>query len=415
MRSIAPSAVRGSVAAPPSKSVLQRALAAATLAPGTSVLRASALCDDARAALRAAKALGATVILEGDRIAITGGAAAGTTRIDCGESGLCLRMFAPLAALAGHPIELTAQGSLARRPVSMIEGPLTALGAVCRTADGRPPVRVQGPLLGGSAVVDGTISSQLLTGLLIALPAARADSWLEVGGLKSKPYVSLTLELLARFGVTVDHDAALSRFGVRGGQRFAPCDLAVEGDWSGAAFLLVAGALAGAVEVRDLEPRSLQADRRILVALERAGARCTVARDRVTVERAALRGFELDATHCPDLFPPLVALAAGCRGATRLTGVSRLRAKESDRAAALAATLGRLGVTLRMEGDQLIIEGGPVRGGRIEAHGDHRIAMAAAVAALRAADPVEVVGASCVSKSYPDFFGDLASLGARVS
>jgi 3-phosphoshikimate 1-carboxyvinyltransferase len=410
MKFVKPSRVAGALAAPSSKSMMQRAVALAVLTAGESEIRRPSFADDSVAALDAAVALGARVTVERDRVRIAGDGWPRGAALDCGESGLALRMFAAVAALQSTPATLTGRGSLLRRPVGFIETTLRAFGAEASTADGKPPLRVCGPLRAREAPVDGSISSQFLSGLLIALPRRETDSTLTVANLQSKPYVRLTLEMLRRAGAAVQGDDAMTRFEIAGGQRYRPQSWEIEGDWSGAAFLLVAGAIAGRVVVRGLDPRSAQADRAILDALQLAGAQCTIDGDAVAVEHSTLRGFDFDATDCPDLFPPLVALAASCAGTSALAGVGRLRHKESDRAAALAGEFARLGGRLRFAGDKLLIDGGPLAGGAAQAHNDHRMAMALAVAALVSRDGVTIDDEACVAKSYPEFFADLASL-----
>jgi 3-phosphoshikimate 1-carboxyvinyltransferase len=323
-------------------------------------------------------------------------------------------MFAPIAALGSDEVELVASGSLRERPMEMVETALRALGASCSTASGRPPLRVRGPLRGGDIAVDGSVSSQLLTGLLLALPCCEQDSVLRVSGLKSKPYVELTLRTAADFGVEIRHDAELTRFEIRGGQAYQPRAWRVEGDWSGAAFILVAGALAGSVDVSGLDLLSAQADRAVLGALRAAGARVEEGTDRIRVQAGPLRAFELDAADCPDLFPPLVALACSCEGTTRLRGVERLLHKESDRAIALVEEFGKLGAHLATDGDTLCVVGGPLHGGAVGSHGDHRMAMALAVAALRTRAGVDLDGEGCVAKSYPDFFERLDAIRVKA-
>jgi 3-phosphoshikimate 1-carboxyvinyltransferase len=410
MRRVLPSRIAGALPAPASKSVTQRAIAAALLADGTTRLTGASRCDDALAAANVATALGARIEASGDTLRIEAPAALRPGRLDCGESGLCLRMFSAIAALAEGESTLLASGSLAGRPMQMVEAPLRALGAGCTTSAGRAPIRVRGPLRGGHAELDGALSSQALTGLLLALPRAPHASTLRVRALRSKPYVRLTLELLAAFGVEVRADAALTRFDIPGGQRYRPTALRVEGDWSGAAFPLVAGAIAGRVEVRGLSADSAQADRAILDALEAAGARVAWDGDRLRVEQGPLRPFAFDATDCPDLFPPLVALAVHCPGTSRLEGAGRLRHKESDRARALVEELAAVGARVEQRDDALEVHGGPLAGGAASARGDHRIAMALAVAALASRDGVAIEGAQCVAKSYPDFFERLEAL-----
>ncbi|HOX44203.1 MAG TPA: 3-phosphoshikimate 1-carboxyvinyltransferase [Myxococcota bacterium] len=416
MRWVRPGKLGGRLRAPPSKSVTLRAVAAAALAEGTSSLLGPSTCDDARAALAAARALGAEVEERPGEWRLRGLAREPAAELTCGESGLCLRAFACLAALGPRPCLLRAEGSLRTRPVGPLEAPLQALGAACETAAGLPPVRVRGPLRGGRARVDGAHTSQLLTGLLLAAPRCPEDSLLEVTRLASAPYVRLTLEVLQAFGLALEAEAGLTRFRVPGGQRARAARLEVEGDWSGAAFPLVLGALAGPVAVDGLRPASAQADRAVLEALAAAGATPAFGPDgALGVERAALRPFEFDARDCPDLFPPLAALALGCPGTSRLIGLGRLRHKESDRAAALIEELGKLGGRLGAEGEALRIEGGrPLRAARIDPRGDHRIAMAAAVAAVALGQGAALEQPGCVAKSYPAFFDDLARLGAGV-
>jgi 3-phosphoshikimate 1-carboxyvinyltransferase len=322
-------------------------------------------------------------------------------------------MFAAVAALTGEEVTLTGRGSLLARPVAGIETTLASLDVRCRTRDGHPPLVIRGPLRGGEAAVDGKVSSQHLSGLLLALPAAERDSTLVVRDLASRPYVDLTLSLLGRFGVRIERDG-YSRFLMAGGQRPRVGDVRIEGDWSAAAFLLVAGAVGGRLRVTGLAPDSLQADRRVLDALRAAGAEVSEHPDGAETARGRLRGFSFDATDSPDLFPPLAALACHCEGTTVLHGVSRLRHKESDRAATLAREFESLGIRIETRGDALAITGGPVRAGRAQSHGDHRVAMALATAAVAARGPIRIEGAGHVAKSYPRFFADLATAGGRV-
>jgi 3-phosphoshikimate 1-carboxyvinyltransferase len=335
--------------------------------------------------------------------------------LDCGESGLSLRLFAPIAALGKREMTLQGQGTLRERPVGVIEAPLTQLGVACRSNGGFPPLTVKGPLRAGRVELDGSVSSQFLTGLLTALPVCEGDSEIAVSDLKSKPYVDLTLSVLSIFGVSVDWDKQHDVFTVQGGQRFEPRRYEVEGDWSGAAFLFVAAAIAGRIVVANLAPASRQADTRVLDALRAAGAAVSASDGTVTVAAGDLKAFEFDATDCPDLFPPLAALACFCDGRSAILGVERLRHKESNRASALVEEFSRIGGRLAVQGNVLRIQGRPLEGGAINARGDHRIAMAGAVAGLRAANGVWVEGPQCVSKSYPAFFEDLASVGGDIT
>lgn len=414
MRWIKPSRIDGRISAPPSKSAMIRATAAASLAEGVSEIIRPSFCDDALAGLGVAVALGAKVVCSDEMVKIKGRGRPLKTILDCGESGLCLRLFAPIAALGKRETTLSGHGSLTARPVGVIEAPLSELGVACRSNGGFPPLSVKGPMRGGRVELDGSVSSQFLTGLLTALPVCEGDSEITVSNLKSKPYVDLTISVLSRFGVSVGWDKKRDRFKVGGGQRFEPQRYEVEGDWSGAAFLLVAAAIAGRITVENLASASRQADTRVLETLRDAGAAVSVHDGAVTVVAGKLKAFEFDATDCPDLFPPLAALACFCDGRSAIRGVERLRHKESNRAAVLVEEFSRIGGRLAIQGNVMRIQGQTLEGGAINSRGDHRLAMAGAVAGLRAATGVWVEGPQCVSKSYPGFFTDLASVGGDI-
>ncbi len=390
--------------------MMQRAVAAATLVHGSSVLLNPSFCDDALAALGIAEGLGADVSREPTKVRIKGGGKPKGHRLACGESGLCMRFFSPIAALFDRSFTLTVRGSLVARPVGTLEEPLKALGARCQTHCGFPPVAVRGPIRGGKVSVDGSMSSQVASGLLMALPLCPQDSVLTVSNLKSKPYLRMTLSLLKEFGIIIHYDEELRRFEIPGKQAYHPRTYRVEGDWSGGAFLLVAGAIAGRVKVRGLSEKSLQADRAILETLERAGAEVDTERGAVTVEQSGLKAFEFDATDCPDLFPPLAALACHCQGRSVIRGTERLRHKESDRALALVSEFRKMGARIRVQGGTMEVTGGRLKGGEVSSHQDHRIAMACAVAGLASEKGVHIRDWSCVGKSYPQFFDDLDAL-----
>ncbi len=412
---VRPSAIRGEVKAPASKSMLQRAIALGLLTESPVRISNVTPSNDSNAALRVIKALGAQVRIHRNEIFIKGGLRPTGGILNCGEAGLSLRMFSPIAALWHKKLTLTGEGSLLSRPVTMIELPLKDLGVKVSTNDGFPPLTVKGPLKGGKATVDGAISSQLLTGLLMALPKAPGDSRLEVENLKSIPYIDMTLVLLKMVGIDIRH-TDYETFFIKGMQtyRFPRDEYWVEGDWSAAAFLLTTGAVGGTVTVTGLDTGSPQADRKIILALELAGANINITRSTVEVTKRKLTAFHFDATHCPDLFPPLVALACNCEGKTVLTGVERLIHKESNRALALEKEFTALGGEIRVVGNQMEITGKRLKGGTIDSHNDHRIAMAGAVAAINVSHHIIIEGSECTAKSYPNFFEDLKSIGASV-
>ncbi|HVB04105.1 MAG TPA: 3-phosphoshikimate 1-carboxyvinyltransferase [Chitinophagaceae bacterium] len=414
IKTIIPSAITGELRANPSKSAMQRAVALSMLARGKSIIRNPGQSQDGLAALQVAGRLGALIRQFEDRIEITGnGVDPQISEINCGESGLSIRMFTPLAAICARPLVITGQGSLALRPMHFFEKMLPALGVSCQTTGGRLPIRIKGPLRAGNIEVDGSLSSQFLTGLLMAFGAVADQAEVRVRNLKSKPYIGLTLELMAIFGVKVVNDH-FQHFVFEKKQRYVPTDYTVEGDWSGAAFLLVAGAVSGHISVSGLRTDSAQSDKAILQALENCRANVRVGQQALSVSTGDLRAFDFDATDCPDLFPPLVALAAHCQGTSTISGVSRLAHKESDRGKTLQQEFATLGIGIALVGDQMRVTGGKIRGARVDSHQDHRIAMACAVAGLTAGGPVVIDGAEAVNKSYPEFWDHLRSAGVNM-
>ncbi len=413
-RSLKPSTINGTVTAPASKSMMQRAIAAALLTDTPVTIINPTYSNDANAALTVIQELGATVSIKEKEIYIRGGFAPTGKVLNCGESGLGIRLFTPIAALANQSLTLTGEGSLLHRPVAMIEEPLKQLGVTVSTTNGLPPLTVTGPLTGGQACVDGSVSSQFLTGLLMALPKVSGDSRLLVKNLQSFPYIDMTLAILKSFHVVVTHEN-YHTFYIKGKQRYVPVQPRywVEGDWSGAAFLLVAGAVGGQVTINGLDASSTQADRKIIHALQEAGAEVFISPSAIQVKKNRLRAFRFDAVHCPDLFPPLVALACQCEGKTILSGVDRLADKESNRAQTLQKEFSALGATIRVIGNTMEIIGGPILGGAVDSHNDHRIAMAVAIAAINARQEVIIHNYECVTKSYPAFFEDYISIGGK--
>lgn len=406
-----PGRVTGALTPPCSKSYAQRALAASLLSAETSILHNIEFCDDTRSALRCIEALGARIGQpDVHTLSIHGGLHPQSDTLSVGESGLATRLFTPIAALCDTPIRIEGSGTLLHRPMDMLTEALQRLGASATDCNGRLPLEVHGPLRGGMAEVDGSVSSQFVTGLLLALPLAREDSTLHIRNAVSVPYIEMTVDTAARFGVEICHND-YSEFYIPGNQRYRATDFIIEGDWSAAAMLLVAGATAGQVTVDNISMLSRQADTAICEALVRAGAAVIDEPHAITAAHRPLRAFEFDATHCPDLFPALAALAASCEGESIILGTSRLRHKECDRAEAIREEYGKLGIRVDLtEEDTMRIRGGRLRGGRVRSHDDHRMAMSLAVAALRAEAPVEIAGAECVAKSYPRFFEELKKI-----
>lgn len=406
--------MHGEVIPPCSKSYAQRALAAALLASGRTTLRGIELCRDTRSAIEAIRTLGARVEIKDDNtLIIDGGLKPTANTLNVGESGLAARLFTPIAALGGEAMRIEGEGTLRHRPMAMMVEPLRTLGVEVRDGGGRLPIEVHGPIKGGRVVVDGSISSQFITGLLIALPCAKNDTTIEVRDAVSTPYIDMTLETLERFGVEVMHNEGdYSEFYVEGNQELKAVDYTIESDWSAAAFIMVAAAIAGEVTVRNISTLSRQADTLVCRALERAGASIIIEEGAITVAHRPLEAFTFDATNSPDLFPALVALAAAAEGVSTIRGIERLRGKESDRGEVLKEEYRKLGIDIELDYDENVMRvvGGKPHAADVDSHDDHRIAMSLAITALRIEDEVAIRNRECVAKSYPSFFEDLEML-----
>ncbi|MBN1387533.1 MAG: 3-phosphoshikimate 1-carboxyvinyltransferase [Bacteroidales bacterium] len=408
------SSVSGVISAPSSKSAMQRAVACALMAEGRSEIINPSYSEDALCAMEMAECLGAEIKRLPDRVIVEGGYRPVCSKIYCGESGLGARIFSVLSALNTDWIEVHGSGSMLSRPVHMLEQTLSQMGAEVITSNGLLPIKVKGPLKGGLVFVDGSLSSQFLTGLLIALPILDSDSRIIVNNLKSKPYIDLTINILNRFGIEVINEN-YEVFNVPGSQKYRPVKYTIEGDWSGTAFLFVLGAIAGEVRVRGLSYMSTQPDLAIIDILRKTGAAVEIKENDIQVKRAKLNSFETDITDCPDLAPPLAVLASLCHGKTVIRGTERLKVKESNRGDSLMTELSKMGVRILNYDDRIEVEGPSViRGAKVDSHGDHRISMALAILSVVAGSRVIITGAESVNKSYPSFFGDLLKLGVKL-
>lgn len=429
---------------PVSKSFAQRAIIAAALADGTSHLRGYTPCGDNEAALQVARNLGAEVNVNGNEVTINGISAQlgglNLPELHVGESGLLTRMLIPvMAQLSPDPVSFTGEKTLLGRPLTGAKEIMDAFEADVIPSEVeespsivRVPLTVKGPLKAGRAEISGKHGSQLISGLLMALPFAEKNSSLIVHEPKSIPYMFITLEVLKKFGIKIgndmlggpdflasDGDWSLCTemvFKVKGGQKYKAADIDLEGDWSAAANFLVAGAIFGKAELQGLDTTSLQADLSIMDILMDAGASLSQLdgdRGNITVQRAPLKAFRVDASNCPDLFPIVSVLAAFCQGTSRLAGVGRLANKESDRARAIMEMLTQMGVRACVEGDEMVIEGHSLaqrlldncllKGGLYTSHHDHRMVMALKVASLGADGPISIDDEQCVAKSFPQF------------
>ena len=430
---------------PVSKSFAQRAIIAAALADGTSHLKGYTPCGDNEAALQVARDLGVEIEQDGNMLTIKGiSAQLGSLdheTLHVGESGLLTRMMIPvMAQLGSRPVTFTGEKTLLGRPLTGAREIVEVLGGKIQNDNEtfqddspvRVPLTIEGPLKAGRAEISGKHGSQLISGLLMALPFAEKNSSLIVHEPKSIPYMFITLEVLKKFGIKVgndmlggpdflasDGDWSLCTemvFKVKGGQKYKAADIDLEGDWSAAANFLVAGAVFGKAVLQGLDTTSLQADLSIMDILMDAGASLSQLdgdKGDITVQRAPLKAFNVDASNCPDLFPIISVLAAFCQGTSRLAGVGRLANKESDRAKAILEMLTSMGVKASVEGDEMVIEGhglaqrllvgSLLKGDSYTSHHDHRMVMALKVAALGADGPIVIDDEDCVAKSFPQF------------
>ncbi|MEP7163780.1 MAG: 3-phosphoshikimate 1-carboxyvinyltransferase [Ferruginibacter sp.] len=415
---ISPSGINGTITARASKSAMQRACALALLNNGNTVIQNPGNSNDDRAAINIIKGLGATIGYENDQLLISSSGEIKGGMIDCAESGLSLRMFAAIAALSKSRVILNGRGSLLKRPVHFFDVVFPSLNVSAKTNEGFLPVSIQGPMVPADISIDGSMSSQYLTGLLFAFAkAADKPVVITVNNLKSKPYIDLSLKMLEHFGYLVRNESYLKFYIEPGEQKGRNIIYYTEADWSGAAFMLVAAAIAGDIRVKGLDIYSTQADRAIMDVLVEVTANVSVDGSCILVnDQHPLKAFEFDATDCPDLFPPLVSLAAYCNGPTVIKGTSRLAGKESNRAETLKDVFGKMGIEITLKEDVMIIHGGTgVQAADVSSHDDHRVAMACAVAALKASGTIRIHDAEAVNKSYPGFYDHLQMLGAAVS
>ncbi len=400
---------------------MQRACAAALVAKGKSIIKNPGHSNDDKAAMDITQRLGAVVTNNGNELVIeSNGVQPVSSEINCGESGLSIRMFTPLVALSNHALTVNGSGSLVTRPMDFFDEILPQLDVHVKSNQGKLPLNIQGPIVPKNITIDGSLSSQFLTGLLLAYAASNAsDVSITVTNLKSKPYIDLTLDVMKQFGLKVPENKNYESF------YFAPSThessltthhYTVEGDWSGAAFLLVAGAVAGNIVVKGLDVFSTQADKAVLQALMDCGCIISIQPEQIEIGPAPLKPFHFNATECPDLFPPLVALASYCNGKSVIEGTTRLTHKESNRAITLQEEFAKLGVTIELQDDLMIVHGGGgLKGASVHSRHDHRIAMACAVAGLKAEGDVTIEEAEAINKSYPDFYEHLKLLGASLS
>lgn len=407
--------IAGKVTAPLSKSYTIRGLMCAALARGESQLVHPLYAEDTEAAAGVLGNIGVGVAQEKDVWRISGGDFHPPKGdLYCGDSAATLRFMTAVCSLVPGKCRLTAGPSLAKRPVGPLITALQRLGVECSSESGLAPVVVNGGVLrGGETDLPGDVSSQFVSALLLVSPLAGEGMHLRLTTpLKSKPYVAMTVECMAKFGVKVEASAEMSNFRTPR-QAYQPTRYEVEGDWSSTSYFLALGAVSGGVEVKNLNPQSLQSDRMMLEFLSRMGAEVEVSPQAIRVKGAELKALQADLTDCIDLLPTMAVLAAVAEGTSELAGIGRARIKESDRVAAVSEGLQHMGVKVAEEKDRLLITGSKLKGAVIDSHNDHRIAMAFSILGTLVGDTV-INGAECVRKTFPEFWDILRSIGGRL-
>ena len=418
---LTPTKLKGSIMVPSSKSMGHREIVCAALAQGKSIVSNVSLSQDILATTEGMMALGAKISYTKDEIGraiFTIEGARPTVvqdTIDCAESGSTLRFLLPLGALGDKNITFLGSGKLGSRPLEPYFAIFRKQGLKFSVGDrSNFPLKIKGPLQAGEFSLPGNVSSQFISGLLFALPLLDGDSTITITTpLESQSYIALTLKALSKYGIKIEHEN-FREYHVSGNQHYKNGGGDVEGDFSQAAFWLVAGTLGQQVKCLGLGLDSLQGDKKIIDILQAMGARLNIGKDTVTAEEQATHGTVIDAADCPDIIPVLTVLAAVSEGTTKIINAGRLRIKECDRLKAIATELNKIGGRVTEEPEGLIIEGVKnFTGGRVESWNDHRIAMSMAVASLKCTSALTIEGAEAVAKSYPNFWEDFQALGGR--
>ncbi len=412
---VTPSQLNGKVCAPPSKSDVHRAVICAALSGGVCEVAPVAMSDDIKATIGCVEALGARTVLKDDVLTIDGSDMFKNKSavLDCFESGSTLRFFIPIAAAGGVKTTFIGRGRLPERPLDVYLDCLPEAGVKCE-AENNLPLTIDGKLQSGIFNIAGNVSSQFITGLLFALPLLNGDSKIVLTTeLQSEGYVDMTIRCMERFGVCVER----TDYGwfIKGSQSYTPQNYRTDGDWSQAAFFMTAGALSGNVEVESLRLSSAQGDMKIIEILESFGADISVNLDKVTVKKSKLKAIDIDASQIPDLVPILAVAASAAKGKTRIYNAERLRAKESDRLQSTADMINALGGKAEIVSDELLIDGvRKLRGGTVKGYNDHRIVMAASVAALKCENEVTITDRESINKSFPNYFEEYEKLGGKT-
>lgn len=415
---IHPKILKGTISIPPSKSLCHRAVIAGGLAKGESKISNVVFSDDIHATCQGMEKLGGSIVDEGNGILRIKGNSLQVgdyITIDSKESGSTLRFLIPISMLYENTKTFIGRGKLVSRPLESYYRIFEDQGIDYSTDKGSLPLKVEGKLRGGTFQIEGNISSQFITGLLFTLPLLDGDSRIVVvGDLESKGYVDLTLEILHKFGISVENHNH-NEFLIKGNQEYKARDYRVEGDFSQAAFWVVAGIIGEEITSLDLDISSLQGDKVIMDIIKEMGGDIQISKDKVITRRSQTKGIVIDGSQCPDIVPILAVLGALSQGETRIINAGRLRIKESDRLKAISTELNKLGADIKELEDGLVIQGKErLKGGIVDSWNDHRIAMSLAIASLRCESEVIITNSDAVAKSYPHFWDDFKSLGGVI-
>lgn len=411
---VLPCQFQGTVSVPPSKSAAHRAIICAALAGGKSVIQPIDLSNDITATINCMKSLGAKIELDGNILTVDGSSIFSENRLvlDCGESGSTLRFLIPIAAAGGIETEFIGHGLLPQRPIGVYTDCLPKHGVRTETKGGLP-LKIDGILKSGAYEIPGNISSQFITGLLLALPLLEGDSEIILTSpAQSVGYIQMTIDMMHAFGVEVQKTS--NGWHISGSQHYSPRNFTVEGDWSQAAFFMTMAALNGEIMINNLDIHSSQGDKACIEIYQKFGANISLEEDKIKIHSGKLKGIEINAENIPDMVPALAVCAALAEGTTVISHAERLRIKECDRLRAMTENLSKLGADITETPDGLIIKGVPqLHGGSVKGFNDHRIVMSLACAAAACNGEIIISDKESINKSYPSFFEDYQKLGGK--
>lgn len=410
-----PSVLNGKIRAISSKSDAHRLLICASLSKSETKIHCNVMSKDIAATICCLKAMGAEVFVDGDTITVIPKPYNKKANLDCGESGSTLRFLMPVVSALGIDATITGHGRLPERPISPLKEEMEKKGITFHT-DNKFPLHLTGQLHSGEYEIEGNISSQFITGLILALPILNGDSEIRlVPPVESKSYIDITVSVLRKFGIKIEEKEKL--YIIKGNQKYiSPKEITVDGDWSNASFFLCAGAFSeNGVTVTDLDINSPQGDKKILDVLTSMGADVKISGNEITVKMNKLNGITVDASDIPDAVPIISVVATACNGDTKIINAQRLRIKESDRIKSVVEMINSVGGSAEETVDGIIIHGGkPLKGGKVNGYNDHRIVMSASILSCLCQSNVEITDFNAVEKSYPDFFNDFSKMGGNL-